>query len=287
MKHVTRKSAIAEGLTRYFTGKPCKAWHIAERFTTPGRCVVCSLLQCAHWRRKRGIRERQTLAKVSGGQRNFIGSHPCPRCGTSERSLIHSQRGERSRCVVCKVSQDERRRRKLGMKRYVPTAPRPIKLRPTLAERIATKIMPVTESGCWIWIGDATQDGYGRLSIKGKFQLMHRYMWKQVHGAIPKGLCVCHRCDTPSCVNPVHLFLGTRKANTRDMMDKRRWAACARKLTAVDVSEIRCWLKHGLSPRIIEHHYNISGVHVRRIRSESRWRSVPMARQPAGELAYA
>jgi len=84
--------------------------------------------------------------------------------------------------------------------------------------------MPIPETGCHIWLGCVCKDGYGRLGDvpKGTPQLPHRKAYEQFVGPIPASMKVCHRCDTPSCVNPDHLFLGTQKDNLRDMFAKRR-----------------------------------------------------------------
>ena len=50
--------------------------------------------------------------------------------------------------------------------------------------------------------------------------LAHRFVWQLINGPIPDGHCVLHKCDTPACVNPEHLFVGTHSDNTRDMIKK-------------------------------------------------------------------
>jgi hypothetical protein len=76
--------------------------------------------------------------------------------------------------------------------------------------------------GCWIWIKSKDEDGYGNAWHEGKKIAAHRLSFKLNVGDIPKGMFVCHTCDTPSCINPEHLFLGTPKDNTKDMINKGR-----------------------------------------------------------------
>ena len=75
---------------------------------------------------------------------------------------------------------------------------------------------------CWEWVGCKTDGGYGRYGRKIKLQKAHRISWTLINGEIPKGLFVLHKCDNPSCVKPEHLFLGTAKDNTQDMISKGR-----------------------------------------------------------------
>lgn len=83
-------------------------------------------------------------------------------------------------------------------------------------------------AACWEWTGSRDQHGYGRLN-RGRqgagIVKAHRASWEIHHGPIPDGLAVCHRCDNPPCCNPEHLFLGTLKVNTQDMMTKGRQVA--------------------------------------------------------------
>ena len=85
----------------------------------------------------------------------------------------------------------------------------------------------IDESGCWLWTGGTRQNSKGvpyprhwtddRKSIGA-----HRFSFELVRGAIPKGMYVCHKCDTPMCVNPDHLFVGTHHDNMHDMVQKKR-----------------------------------------------------------------
>ena len=82
---------------------------------------------------------------------------------------------------------------------------------------------------CWLWTGAADSKGYGRFHVGPKrntSRLAHRIAYAISTGGYP--IAVCHRCDTPDCCNPRHLFGGTRADNNRDMMQKgRHWSQTA------------------------------------------------------------
>lgn len=89
---------------------------------------------------------------------------------------------------------------------------------------------------CWNWKGSTrSEDGvpYGRFWVGGKHMSAHRYSWMMQYGDFPsggdiRGMCVCHTCDNPLCVNPAHLFIGTHTANMQDKISKGRCGQAAK-----------------------------------------------------------
>lgn len=86
-----------------------------------------------------------------------------------------------------------------------------------IKERFLLQIK-IIENGCWEWQGLRNKNNYGQVGHTSA----HRFSYEFYKSKIPKGICVCHTCDNPPCVNPNHLWLGTRKDNNDDRDKKGR-----------------------------------------------------------------
>lgn len=81
----------------------------------------------------------------------------------------------------------------------------------------------IDKNGCYICTSHYSEkNGYIRKRIGNKKYLLHRYMYEQKYGEIPSGKLACHTCDNRQCINPDHIFIGTHRDNTSDMLNKGR-----------------------------------------------------------------
>lgn len=146
---------------------------------------------------------------------------------------------------------------------------------------------------CWPWRGGLTRKGYGYTSISrswtdapraGRFWQAHRFAWFLANGPIPtdsngRPLHILHRCDSPPCCNPAHLFLGTNLENVRDRETKGRGGDHRgekhgrAKLTEEQVVAIRTRRSAGETCTALAAAFGIGKSHVSAIASNRRWRA--------------
>lgn len=153
-----------------------------------------------------------------------------------------------------------------------------------LRERFASKWRK-DRSGCWVWTASTAGAGYGQIKIpRTRRQIYAHRLSHLLHiGAIPAGMDVLHSCDTPYCVNPDHLFLGSPATNAADMSKKGRGTRARKmpqhqgarnsqaKLTVRDVREARRLLALGLSQRAIGRVLGVTGVQIGHIAHGRSW----------------
>lgn len=141
----------------------------------------------------------------------------------------------------------------------------------------------VLTSECWLWKG-TRRSGYGFVSWKTEDGARveyraHRVAYEIAFGAIPEGLCVCHKCDNPACVRPGHLFLGTRADNNADKDRKGRGvyvggeAHGMSKLNANIVATMRTIYREGKTPmRVFVQQYGVCHSTIRNAIRGATWK---------------
>jgi hypothetical protein len=154
----------------------------------------------------------------------------------------------------------------------------------SIAERFWEKVEQTDD--CWLWNANLDGYGYGRFRLGEKKERSHRVSWELAFGPIPEGLHVLHKCDTPACVRPDHLFLGDRFANMRDASHKGRMRGSVKgrkgagakgeanksaRLTESQVGEIR---QSEESQRALGRRYGVSQAAISKIKARKSWAHV-------------
>jgi len=132
-----------------------------------------------------------------------------------------------------------------------------------------------TDNGCIEWLGSLWYTGYGRFHFRDKSWKAHRLSWIFSGKSLEDEECLLHICDNRKCVNPEHLFIGTRADNNRDKTAKNRQAKGEKighgKLTSKDILEIR---KSTDDSKVLASKYNVSWGHINKVRGERAWKHV-------------
>ena len=123
---------------------------------------------------------------------------------------------------------------------------------------------------CWEWLGGKGNSGYGIFRIGDKTYTSSRASWIITRSTVPEGMHVCHTCDNPECVNPVHLFIGTPTENANDMVKKGRWK---RPTIGNDGARfIRQELKRGVSIRKLATDFDVSPTAIHSVKIGKTWK---------------
>ena|SRR4028118_785172 len=154
-----------------------------------------------------------------------------------------------------------------------PSMPRKIPLQQRIEKHIISK------DNCWITDFLCTHDGRPRMWVDGKMKFVSRLIFELYNTKIPNGYFVCHHCDNPACVNPDHLFLGTLKENSADMVKKNRQAKGSKhgfsKLNEEQVLSIKQLLNETkLTHKTIAKLFDVSGETISLIARNKQWKHV-------------
>lgn len=151
----------------------------------------------------------------------------------------------------------------------------------TILDQLFARTQP-NENGCFIWTGwvSGKHDPYPVIQQNYKRILVHRLVWTIVKGPIAENLCILHRCDTPRCINPDHLFIGTRGDNNKDRHAKGRGSnpSCDAHpragLTNEQVRIIKIRLANGESYLLLAKEFSVTGHVVHKIKTGKNWKGI-------------
>ncbi len=149
-----------------------------------------------------------------------------------------------------------------------------------ISERFWRFVTPGPVDACWLWTGSPNTHGYGQLKVDGHSRGAHVISFDLHKGRVPAGMCVLHECDVRACVNPSHLFLGTKAINNADARAKGRSVnPCGEehgqaKLTAAAVREGRMLRAQGLKYLEIAQRFGVTKSVMRLAIIRETWKAV-------------
>lgn len=147
-------------------------------------------------------------------------------------------------------------------------------------QRFEARIECDPNSGCWLWSGGALASGYGCFTAHGRNYRAHRFSFAAYVREPGPDEFICHRCDTPACVNPQHLFAGSPADNVADMMAKGRRVqgrthrgseSNLSKLSEPQVAEIRRAVAAGATKNAMARRYGVSRGAIVQIAQGKTW----------------
>lgn len=226
------------------------------------------------------MRELAPPTRLQLGADDSIPTKLCSRCArifTVDCFYRTHQRCKWCIAAVDKIRRSERARPRKPPSHYGPLPGDPLK-------RFLKYVTIGTPTECWVWRGAGLRSGagYGRFWVaKGRNVNASRFIYEYLYGALHSDIFVCHKCDNPSCVNPFHLFPGTRRDNVIDAINKGRqpWQTALvyrpyAKLTPDIVRSVRTACTMGASMRAQARIVGVSEATIRSVVHRETWLEV-------------
>ena len=151
------------------------------------------------------------------------------------------------------------------------------------AIRFERYVSPEPNSGCWLWTGAYINSGYGvfrtgtQRDRDRRNTLAHRMALELSGVDVPETAFVLHHCDNKACVNPGHLYVGTRLDNARDAVERGRtggkpFPGASNPRAKLSESDAVAIIKSGATVTALARQYGVSKTQISYIKQGKSWR---------------